>query len=156
MAFCRFHFFLNKLHLGVGWFFMRLGFRAQASIEFMALVGFLLVALVAFSALSFSRHAQFVSDRDFIEAKAIAREVAMEVDIAVGAGDGYLRVFELPPSLFGGTNFSAGTVPSEQLVEVNWSIYRFTVPILSANVEEWVFASGNNSVRNEGGLIRFA
>ncbi len=130
--------------------------RGQMSLEMIVSVGFVLLALVAFSSLAYSRYGQFLSERDMVDAKAIARQASVEINVAIIAGPGYSRQFELPMSLSGGGDYTVRTVPLEQSVAVSWEDGYYSIPLLSADVEEKQLAHGTNTISNQGGVIHIA
>ena len=136
--------------------FLKILRRGQLSLELMVIVGILVLMLSFFSMFSFGRYQDFVSDRQTIEAKAIVREAASELNTAIVVGDGYSRVFQLPGALSDGEDYVVRTIPAEQSVEIAWRLRSFAAPLLSSDVEEKTLSKGNNTVTNQGGQIRIA
>jgi hypothetical protein len=132
--------------------------HGQMSLEMVSGVGFVLLMLIAFSVVSFSRYQEFVYERDSIAAKSVARQVATEINVAMASGSGYSRVFELPQTLEGGAVYSVAANSTTQAVEIAWGAlgYSYWIPMLSSDVEEKTLLPGNNTVSNDGGVVRFA
>ncbi|MFQ5405547.1 MAG: hypothetical protein ACE5DI_00105 [Candidatus Micrarchaeia archaeon] len=133
-----------------------LGTRGQPSVEMITMVSLLVIILAGFSLVAFQNYSEFVVDRQFIEAKEVARQVATEINTAISVGSGYGRMFALRESFYGGEDYVVRTLPNDQVVEITWGSYRYTVPILSSNVEEKTLVNGNNTISNQGGLIKLA
>lgn len=75
--------------------------RAQVSIEFMILVGFLLFFFVLFLGVLVNQSEDKYQEQDEALAYAIILQVRDELSLAAGASDGYQRNFSLPPNIYG-------------------------------------------------------
>ena len=75
--------------------------RAQATIEFVTLIGFMFFIFTLFAALLHTRTSQVSQANDRLKMNEVANLIVTEVDLAEAVGDGYTRTFELPYSLSG-------------------------------------------------------
>lgn len=130
--------------------------RAQSGIELATFVGFLILVLMAFSALSMQRQNEVVRARGYIEAQRVSDLVAAHISIASSVGDGYSANFTLPLDLAGQPYFVVA-FPSEERVAVVWGPQNasYSSPVTTTNFQ---FNSFNVSqpyvpVRNVGGMV---
>ncbi|MEK6962817.1 MAG: hypothetical protein AABX70_00210 [Nanoarchaeota archaeon] len=123
--------------------------QAQATIEFITLVGFMFLILALFAALLHTRTGQVITLNDQAKMQEIADIIITEADLAETVGDGYSRTFELPYSL-AGFNYSVTLQDQEDLVltyKENQFIYFLNQPIFGQPTQ------GKNLITNVGTLI---
>ena len=123
--------------------------RAQATIEFIVLIGFMFLIFALFAALLHTRTSQVSSLNDQLKMQEIADIITTETDLAETVGDGYSRTFELPYTLRG--------------FDYNASIQDLQDLVLHYKEQEYIYflnqqvfgqvAKGKNFITNVGTLI---
>lgn len=123
--------------------------RAQATIEFITLIGFMFLIFALFAALLHTRTNQVISLNDQIKMQEIAEIIVTEADLAETVGDGYSRTFELPPTL-SGFDYNATLQDQQDLIlsyKEEQFIYFLNQPVFGQPVK------GKNLITNIGTLI---
>ena len=75
--------------------------RAQSSLEFVMLIGFLMISFVIFFILIESNMSDKLNERSNMKIKEIALTVQSEIDLAHESMDGYRREFTIPYDVYG-------------------------------------------------------
>ena len=123
--------------------------RAQSSIEFMILVGFLLFSFIVFLGVISQNTAQKSSEIINAELYDVALTLKSEIDMAYNSLDGYKRTFEIPMHIS----------RREYLVSVEKGIasvktvdgkHSLGVPIKNVT---GVVNLGTNTIRKENGIV---
>jgi len=123
--------------------------RAQATIEFVTLIGFMFFIFAMFAALLHTRTSQVSQANDRLKMNEIANLIVTEADLAEAVGDGYSRTFELPYTL-SGFDYNATIEDQQDLV----LIYKEQSFIYFLNQK--IFGQpnqGKNLITNIGTLI---
>lgn len=123
--------------------------RAQATVEFIILIGFLFLIFLGFAALLQSRFVQVSHDNTQARLQQVASIVITEADLAEGVGDGYSRVFEIPFTI-GGLNYSLEIQDNKDLIlafQGDEYVY-FLNKVVFGQVDK-----GRNLIKNTGSLI---
>jgi len=128
--------------------------RAQTSLEFLSLLGVLLIMLVFFSLVSYQRSMEL--NRAAVSAAGwrACELVSLEVNSASSVGEGYEHSFNLPMKLDGTQDYSLEISASERAVRANWSGGQCLMPAIPYSYSG-APAQGYNRVRNVGGVIVF-
>ncbi len=123
--------------------------RAQATVEFVILIGFLFLIFLGFSALLQSRFVQVSHSNTQARLQQVASIVITEADLAESVGDGYSRVFEIPFTV-GGLNYSLDIQDNQDLTLVfqgDEYVY-FMNQVVFGQV-----GRGRNLITNKGSLV---
>ncbi len=123
--------------------------KAQATIEFIVLIGFMFLIFTLFAALLHTRTGQVITINDQIKMQEISDILITEADLAETVGDGYSRMFELPPTL-DGFDYNA-TLQDQQDLLLTYKDQQFIYFL-----NQQVFgqpAKGKNLITNVGTLI---
>ncbi|VVB59959.1 Uncharacterised protein [uncultured archaeon] len=122
--------------------------KSQTSIELLA---FFSVAVLIFSityTIIFEKTQEAYDSKSGSEAARIGGTIASEIDTAVSEGDGYSKNITLPGDIFG-AKYNVSMEPG--YVFVRWREKNAVLPTI-ANVTG-NFTSGNNYIKNKGGVI---
>ena len=122
----------------------------QASIEFFALISVLIVILTIVIYFNSSYYHKFNLYQVNSEAKKISDAVAMEINLALKAGDGYTRVFYIPDKILNAIDYEINI--SNYRVYVHWNFGSTQSVIYTRNVNG-VLKRGENLIRNVNGEI---
>ena len=98
--------------------------KAQSAVEFIILMGVMSMMFVVFVSIIQGNITDEVKDNRDTVVKEIALTVQNEISLAIGAPDGYLREFTLPPNILGldyeitltGTNVFIRTTDSKHAI----------------------------------------
>jgi len=126
--------------------------KAQATIEFVILVGFLFFILLIFSALLNNRLVGIHQMNTQIKMKEVANLVITETTLAELVGDGYSRTFELPVTLEG-MEYNVSIEDKQDLV-ISFLGYDYVFFL-----NQVVFGQvglGYNLITNKGNLINIS
>jgi hypothetical protein len=125
------------------------GKKAQSAIEFMILVGFLLVAFVIFLSIVSENLRDKANERQNLQIKEIALGVKVEVDLAAESSDGYVRSFSIPIKIYG-ADYDISV--NEGFVSINTGDGGHALSLSLANVTGQVL-KGENIIRKEDGVV---
>jgi len=123
--------------------------RAQASIEFLILVGFLLAAFVLFFMTIQSNMSDKVTERAWLEIREVAKAFQEEISLAYTSTPGYSREFRPPTTKYLGT-YTALINESILVVESEDETYIYSL-VVEEVIGQPVF--GLNTIRNEDGTL---
>jgi len=124
--------------------------RGQASVEFLFLIGVLMMILAVFLWSDMSLQNKYYGIKTKVEAQKLCDEIAFEVNTAVRAGDGYKREFYMEKDFFGVSDFDISV--GNYSVFIDWEKGSTTSSIIIKNItgtvtKEW------NMVENRNGNI---
>ena len=122
----------------------------QASLEFFVLVSLLIVILTVAMYFNSSYYYQFNLYQVHSEAKKISDAIAMEINLALKAGDGYSRVFYIPGKILNAIDYEVNV--SNYRVYVRWNFSSTQSVIHTSNVNGFL-KKGENLIRNINGEI---
>ncbi len=128
--------------------------RAQVSLEVMTYMVIMLLMLTLVSYVAFSKSGEIYREKINLDAKRVTKLLAIEINTAVGVGDGYKHSFFVPEHLYGDIDYTISVLGDYQRVYSRWGGNTYTVPILTGNITGDV-TKGLNFIKNEDGLIRF-
>lgn len=126
--------------------------RGQIEIEFISLVGFILLLFVLVYVLAFNNQVKVEEHRQELFARQLCSFLASEVDFAFAIGSGFEKNLTLPQLLGGKVDYSVFVDNLEQAVIVSWqggSCRSF----VKSNSTSGVFRSGFNVLRNVNGSV---
>ena len=126
---------------------MDLKLKAQSSMEFLLLVGILLVVFIAFYAIMFERIDLINDEKDVLLGQDIATKVQKEILLAAKVSDGYQREFSLPQRIQG-MNYSILISGKELTVITQKTEVVKTIPVVIGYI-----AKGPNKINNTNGII---
>ncbi|RLE38788.1 hypothetical protein DRJ17_02875 [Candidatus Woesearchaeota archaeon] len=75
--------------------------KSQSSLEFLMLIGVMMLIFVAIIGIFTIRFVEFSQERDRLALRDLGEYIKQELDVAAGAEDGYVRTFMLPANLNG-------------------------------------------------------
>lgn len=121
--------------------------------EFITFLGviLLLFALASYAAVVSSR--DITAENEVTDARRIASVIAQEANTAVEVGTGYSHKFNLPLSLYGGSDYAVNLSES-RFVHVLWKNKSYSLPVIADNITG-VVKKGINVIRNVNGVIVF-
>ncbi|MEW6329209.1 MAG: hypothetical protein AB1468_03775 [Candidatus Micrarchaeota archaeon] len=125
--------------------------KAQSAIEITGIISVMLVVLALFTVLMFYREASLDFDRRQTEAKSLCGTVASQINMAVIAGEGYVREFYLKETFSWGAAYTVNT--SEYYVYVYWGDGESVICSTLAQNATGAIINGRNLIRNSGGVI---
>ncbi|NUN11213.1 hypothetical protein HUU53_01050 [Candidatus Micrarchaeota archaeon] len=130
--------------------------RAQASVEFISVIGlFLLLLAIAFG-LYFSKQSDLALLKNYSEASSICDVVADSFSNAFVSGDGYSSSVDLPATLSNGIGYEILVFGNSSLVQVRYGerivSCRITAPSVYSGSENFT-ANYSFTVSNQGGVV---
>lgn len=124
--------------------------KSQSSMEFMAFIIILSILFLIISSNSSSLTIELSNSRRYAEGKKLTDSIALEINTAINAGDGYTRRFLISDDIFGATNFSI--IISNYTTLVDWHSGFASSPAITDNIQG-NFSKGWNTIKNSGGTI---
>ena len=121
--------------------------KAQSSMEFLMLVGILLIVFIAFYAIVFERIRIINNEKDILLGQDIATKVQKEILLAAKVSDGYQREFTLPQKIQG-MNYSILISGKELTVITEKTEVVKTIPVVIGDVTK-----GPNKINKTNGII---
>lgn len=123
---------------------------SQASLEFLILVGFLLMSFVVFFLVIQINLSDKVRERANTEISEIANIVQNEIDLATQSSEGYSREFRLPLAGYLG-DYSLNISDGLLFVESEDKEYILTLAVKNVSGQA---VKGVNIIKNENGTIK--
>ncbi|MFB6166851.1 MAG: hypothetical protein ABEJ62_01155 [Candidatus Nanohaloarchaea archaeon] len=123
--------------------------KGQSSLEFIAMLSFMMLAFSGFYTFFVNQQIAAVQNQRAVYAEAVADKAAFELDLALAQGDGFSRNFTLPESL-GGADYNI-TVRGE-IVLLEWG-ERQVLSSTAAPEVQGNLTPGGNRVENRGGVL---
>jgi uncharacterized protein (UPF0333 family) len=127
--------------------------KAQVSLEIMIYIILLLLMLSIVSFAAINRSQSILTEKTNMDARRVAKLIAIEIDTAVSVGDGYRNEFSLPQYLYNTRNYTITLSPEYQRIYVDWGNSSYPVPLLTSNITGTP-KKGVNIIKNENGLIK--
>ena len=134
--------------------------KAQSSIEFTLLIGFMFLTFNVFLLVVANKVIDVQNQKDMQLIDDLSYVIKSEITLAAGVGDNYSRTFEIPKTLKG-INYSVQLISSDTM-ETNYSelVLKYTnftkshetVKILPKNVDG-VINKGENNITKRNGSI---
>ncbi|MGC9059193.1 MAG: hypothetical protein ACP5H3_02190 [Candidatus Aenigmatarchaeota archaeon] len=122
----------------------------QASLEFFALVSLLIVILLTVMYYNSSYYLQFYNLQIYEDARKISESVATEINLALKAGDGYSRIFQIPEKILNSIDYNVSI--SNYRVKVFWNSGETQSVIYTKEIFGYL-KKGDNWIRNVNGEI---
>jgi thiamine monophosphate kinase len=123
---------------------------AQVSIEFISLISLLFILLLLVVYYNSNLHLQLTSIKILKDAQTICDQIASEINLALKAGDGYSRIFFIPPKLSGSIDYEISV--KDYLVILSWKEGSTQSTILTKNITGEIL-KGRNFIKNVNGII---
>ena len=127
--------------------------KGQIGIEFLVLIGLLMMMFVFYIPISWSQERLITIQRENILANRIAITVKKEIDMAVTFGPGYTRNFTLPEKIIE-HDYTIDIYNQSRVVWVEWPRGEAVEQIITNKVISSP-KIGNNKIINQGGKIVF-
>jgi hypothetical protein len=125
--------------------------KGEISIEFIALIGFILVIFTSMIIVIGLKNKDISDSMIYSDAQKIADTVASEINTAARI-EGYYREFEIPRKIAGMENYSVNISTDFRFVQVKWDNKNEMSNIVTENVSGTI-NPGLNKIRNEEGMI---
>jgi len=128
--------------------------NAQASIELIITVGFMLLIFLMVSMLALQKTVESHSIKLFLDAKKVTGSFSDNINTIAGEGGGYYRYFSVPATIYGDREYNI-TV-AQNSVEISGGDFAYSTLISSANVTVYCLDKGENATNrivNNGGEI---
>ena len=123
--------------------------KLQASIEFVIMLGFVLLFFSVFLLIIQGNMESKLSEKKSLIIKELALEVQDEINLALEARDGYKREFEIPDKI---VNLDYDITLTEEMVYLNTTdgknALALPIPKVTGNIQK-----GLNTVRKDNGEI---
>jgi len=127
--------------------------KSEVSIEFITLVGFILIIFVSVLVIVGLRYNDVSESIIFSEAQRIANLIANEINFAASM-EGYYREFELPQKLVNNIEYSVSIDTDFRFVEVKWDGKNAVSNIITENVDGTVKPGlVRIKIKNDEGLV---
>lgn len=123
--------------------------KSQSSMEFVILVGFMLLVIVIFFSIASSRVLKAREDANGVIAEDLAKYAYREIEIAKSVNNGYIRTFSLPNKLVG-NNYDIKIVDNKELI-VNF-LSKEHVLFLPGDVVGNI-SRGSNKIKKIDGVV---
>jgi hypothetical protein len=124
--------------------------RGQASIEFMVLIGFVLLSFVIFMLIIQESTEDRRENRQNSQIKEIALSVRNEIELASASEDGYVREFSLPENAYGG-DYNIRINESIVFVESVDGDHALSMTVRNVTGQIWKY---DNEIRKENGEVK--
>jgi hypothetical protein len=124
-----------------------LGRRGQSAIEFLALVGFMLVVFIVLMGLITSKTIEIGKEKDKLTGEDIVTKVQKEVQLATRVADGYLRSFTLPDNA-GAKPYTILLTQNEVTVTIGNNDYWRALPDVQGTIN-----AGSNTIQKRDGVV---
>lgn len=124
--------------------------RGQASVEFMFLIGVLMIILAVFLWSDMSLQNRLVGIKIKVEAQELCDKIAFEINTAVRAGDGYKREFHVEKNFFGVSDFDISV--GNYSVFIDWRRGSASSSIIVKDITGTI-TKGLNTIENKNGDI---
>lgn len=125
--------------------------KAQTAIEFVILVGFLMMAFTLFFLIIQQNMSDKLNDRQNAQIKEIALTVKNEINLAFQSSDGYRREFELVKNPYGG---DYNIEIQENIVLVKSADGAHAISFAVQEVSGQILKDGINVIRKENGEVK--
>ena len=126
--------------------------KSQSSMEFVILVGFMLLVIVIFFSIASSRVLKAREDANGVIAEDLAKYAYREIEIAKSVNNGYIRTFSLPNKLVG-NNYDIKIVDNKELI-VNF-LSKEHVLFLPGDVDGNI-SRGSNKIKKIDGVVHIS
>ena len=139
---------------------MAMNKKAQSSMEFMLLMGFMFLTFNVFLLAIANKVIDVQNQKDMQLIDDVSYVIKSEIILAAGVGDNYSRTFEIPKTLKG-VNYSIRLISSDEmgtnyselvLKYVNFTKNHETVKILPKNVNGSIYKGENNITKRNGSI----
>jgi len=128
---------------------LKMGKKIQASIEFVIMLGFVLLFFSVFLLIIQGNMNSKLIEKKNLMVKEVAFEVQDEINLALEARDGYRREFEIPDKI---SNQDYDITITEEMIYLNTTdgknALALPIPNVTGNVQK-----GTNKVRKDNGQI---
>lgn len=124
--------------------------KSQASVEFMILVGMLVIIFLVMTSSNISLQQGMINIKSDTEARKLSDKIAFEVNTAAKSGDGYKRKFLIEESFAGISDFTIEV--GDYQVRIVWSDRQVSSEIVTRNITG-VVNKGQNLIENRNGVI---
>lgn len=122
--------------------------RAQSSMEFFALFGLALIAVIIFVGLSANEIKEFQDEKEYLLIKDLGMKLQKEIAIASSVEDGYRRSFTIPSTLESGISYSINNSNSSITINSSKSAFSAALQPVVGN-----FTIGTNTIRKMGSIV---
>lgn len=125
--------------------------KAQISLEFMVLVGFVLLAFTIYTPILWQQQNEILGERKTLIGEKIALTLKNEIDMAVMFGSGYERNFTIPDYIL---NSKYTITVHDRIINVKWDTGE-TQEMIITNRTSGIPSPGKNTILNEDDEIVF-
>ena len=116
--------------------------KAQSTIQFMFLVGFMLLLLLGFVSYESEKMSNMQEEKEYVLLKDLGYKISSEFNIAATSHQGYTRKFVIPNEL-DGVDYNLSQQNNIILLDSKKAEYHITVQAFSGNLKK-----GNNTIKN--------
>jgi hypothetical protein len=124
--------------------------KSQTAMEFLILVGFLLLAFTVFFVFIHSSMSDKLREKRDIAIKEVALTIQNEIDLAFQSREGYQREFAIPPTIQG-LEYEIN-ITEQRMVYVRTKNKQFAMALPVQNITGDVII-GTNFIRKENGEV---
>ncbi len=115
--------------------------KAQISIEFLVIMGFLMTLLLVFAVAILKSHQDIEGDKEYVIIRDIAYKIKDEINLAQNVNPIYMRNFTIP-TIVEGVNYSVNVTGNVVIVLAEHQEFSVIVPTVIGCIHK-----GNNSVK---------
>ena len=126
--------------------------NAQSSIEFMILVGFVLFFFALFILIIQGNISDRTRERQNLLIKELALSVQDEIRLANGAGEGYIREFNVPEKV-GNLNYEISIPEGVVYIKTTDDKIAIALPIQNVSADSSII-KGTNVIKKEDGEVK--
>ena len=121
--------------------------KGQSAMEFMTLIGVLLIIFVAMLGIVSSDIAYTNKKKELMIGEDIIIKIQREINLAARALDGYSREFTIPEKL-GNKNYSIWVTGNEVIISTANNDFWRVIPTVNGNITK-----GKNTINKTNGMI---
>ena len=131
--------------------------KAQATLEMIISVGFLLLIFTIVVMMALDKSTQSSELKTFLDAKRIGESIRDNVNMISQQGPGYYKYFSVPLQLHGGYDYNITINGS--VMELSWADKAWATQLMNADTRIYSLDKGTlkrNKVLNDGGIIEIS
>ena len=121
--------------------------KAQGSVEFIILFGFVLLFFVIFAATILEQNDNRNSERQILLLQNVALNVQDEINIAAEASNGYYRTFNVPDNVFG-KDYEINITEGQVWVALEDAKFAYRIFNITGEIKK-----GDNLIKKENGKV---
>ncbi|MBU0894692.1 MAG: hypothetical protein KKF48_00310 [Nanoarchaeota archaeon] len=121
--------------------------KGQGAIEFLVLIGFVLIFFVTFLGVIQNNMNEKNKEKEKLLLQNIALSVRDEISLASESSEGYFRVFKIPQNVLG-KEYEVGIIEDFVNVSMGNMIFFYKIPEVNGSIQK-----GQNNITKQNGTV---